>query len=90
MKKYNIICVRLDYNVQIIDTFLSHKDAIEYLSSLIDREYKNEDKIKYFKVYYESRDAITVSHIGYLYKSFYAKYFILDFEDNTDTRYDSD
>lgn len=83
MRKYNIVGVDYDYQTSIIETFVSHKDAIEYLSELINKEYKSEDKQKSYRVYYESNSEITVHYVGYFSKSLHCKYFIIDFNDKT-------
>jgi len=87
MLKYNIIKVTHDYQVEIANTFLYHKDCIEYLTRMIDSEYKGEKEYEY-KVYYDSKDRITVYYIGYFGKSLHAKYFIISYEDFTDDEYD--
>lgn len=85
MKKFSIIKVDQDYAVQIIQTHLFHKDAIEYLTALIDKTYKNDDEIKNYKVYYDRKDEITVNWIGYFSKGLMAKYYIIEYEDTTGT-----
>jgi hypothetical protein len=83
MIKYNIVVVYFDYKTEIIKTFLSHKDSIEYLSYLIDKNYKGEKEFNY-KVYYDNKDIITVFNLGYFSKSMYAKYYIIKYEDLTE------
>lgn len=83
MKKYNIVKVDNLYKIEILETFLFHKDAIEYLTSLIDKTYKSEIDIRNYKVYYEQKDEITVNWLGYLSKGLCAKYYIIAYEDNT-------
>lgn len=87
MRKYNIVYVSVDYKVSIIDTFLTHKDALEKLSSLINEDYKSEENQKYYKIYYENNNEISIFYIGYLTKSFYCKYFIIPYEDKTDLKF---
>lgn len=86
MKKYNIICVNFDYTTKIVETFLTHKDAIESLTTTLNTEYKTEEKQKYYRVYYESKDEITINYCGYLGKSLHAKYFIIEYNDDTETK----
>ena len=81
MKKFNIVKVNHDYKTSIIKTFLTHGESIEYLGNLIDKEYKKEDGS--YKIYYISRDEITINYIGYLSKSLHTKYFILEYVDDT-------
>ena len=83
MKKYNIVKVNYDYETKILKTFMTHGEAIEYLSSLIDEEYKKEDIAKYYKIYYDSKDSITIKYMGYLQVSLDSKYFIIGYEDDT-------
>jgi hypothetical protein len=81
MKKYNIVRVSYDYKTNIIKTFSTHGEAIEYLTNSVDKEYKKDDGS--FKIYYTSKDEITVHYVGILTKGLHAKYFILDFIDDT-------
>lgn len=83
MKKYNIVKVNYDYETKILKTFMTHGEAIEYLSTLIDQEYKREEITKYYKIYYDSKDSITIKYIGYLQVSLDSKYFIIEYEDET-------
>lgn len=83
MIKYSIIVVYADYHTNVVSTFTSHKDAIEFLSEIINEDYRDTENINNFKVYYESKDVITVHSLGYISKSLYAKYFIIEHEDNT-------
>jgi hypothetical protein len=83
MKKYNIISVQYDYKTRVLDTFLEHKDAIESLTETINNEFKNNENIKNYKIYYESRDEISIYYIGYLGKTLHAKYFIIGYHDKT-------
>ncbi len=85
MKKYNIIRVNHDYTTTIQETHLHHKDAIESLTNSLN-DYKTEEKEKYYKVYYESKDEITINYCGWSGKSLHAKYFIIEYEDDTDIR----
>lgn len=81
MKKFNIVRVNSDYKTSIIKTFLSHGESIEYLANLIDKEYKKEDNS--YKIYYTSKDEITIHYVGYLSKGLEVKYFIIEYEDDT-------
>ena len=83
MKKYNIVKVDLDYKTNILKTFMTHGEAIEYLSSLIDQEYKKEDNANNYKIYYDSKDSITIKYIGYLSTNLECKYFIIEYDDDT-------
>lgn len=83
MIKYNIVVVYNNYKAEIIKTFLSHKDSIEYLSYMIDKNYKGNEETNY-KVYYDSKDVITVFNLGYFSKTMHAKYYIIMYEDLID------
>lgn len=86
MKKYNIVFVDSIFKTSIIDTHLTHKDAIEQLTCIINKEYKTEDSQKYYKIYYESKDEITIYYLGFMGKYLHGKYFIIEFEDKTDLK----
>lgn len=83
MKKYNIICVLANYKTSIVATFLHKKDALEALSACISKEFKNEEVNNYYKVYWDSSSEITINYCGYMGKSLYCKYFIIEYEDKT-------
>lgn len=83
MKKYNIISVQYDFKTCVIDTFIEHKDAIEALTEIINEIYKNNENNKYYKIYYESKDEISIYYLGYLNKSLHIKYFIIQYDDKT-------
>lgn len=86
MKKHIIVRVNHDFTTKIEDVFLSHKDAIEYLSNMLNTDYKTEDKQKYYKIYYESNNEITINYCGWGGRTLHAKWFIIEYEDETDTK----
>lgn len=85
MIKYNVVVVFADYKVDIIKTFLSHRDANEFLSCLIDKNFKGE-KESSFKVYHDSKDLLTVFNLGYLSKSLFGKYYIIKHDDHNEEK----
>ena len=85
MIKYNVVCVLADYKTFIVGTFLNHRDALEALSESICQQFKKDDVKNNYKVYYESNSEITINQLGYIYgKSLFCKYFIIEFEDNSE------
>lgn len=82
MKKYNIVCVNSDYTATITETHTEHKDAVDSLGCILNK-YTTEEKKKFFTVYFDSSDELTIKYNGYMGKSLHAKYFILEYEDNT-------
>ena len=85
MKKYNIVCVNADYATTITETHTEHKDAVDSLGAILDK-YTTEEKKKFFTVYFESSDELTIKYNGYMGKSLHAKYFIIAYEDDTATK----
>lgn len=85
MKKYNIICVNADYTTSITETHLKHKDAVDSLGEILN-EYRSEEKKKYYCVYFESSDELTIKYCGFLGKSLHSKYFIIEYEDDTEIK----
>jgi len=83
MKKYNIISVFANYDVKVVGTWLSFKDALDYLNSLIADTFQTEDTKRNFRVYNESKSTVSVYQIGYFSKYFLAKYYVVEYDDTT-------
>ena len=78
--KFAIIKVNKDYEIKILAVFFEHKEGVEFLHDFISKTYKEENKDS-FKVYYDSKDCVSVFYSGYTGKYLDSKYYIVTYED---------